>query len=62
MTEESETSLLVSDSFGFKLQQEYTERIFLEIPEIPEILKIQQKFDCQNIRSYDTITIKVLQI
>jgi hypothetical protein len=51
--------------FGFKLQQEYTERIFLEIPEIPEIpeiLKIQQKFDCQNVLSYDTITIKVLQI
>jgi hypothetical protein len=45
--------------FGFKLQQEYTERIF---PEIPEILKIQQKFDCQNVLSYDTITIKVLQI
>jgi len=48
--------------FGFKLQQEYTERIFPEIPEILKILKIQQKFDCQNVLSYDTITIKVLQI
>lgn len=59
MTEESETSLLVSGSFDFKFQQEYTERI---VAEIIKVFKIQQKFDCQNVLSYDTITIKVLQI